>query len=397
MRPMYFLLVAVLAVAPSSVFGQSPLQDCAAQFIGGQVENAPTIGSSSPTEPYRSNRHLCYRDDGASFFAIEYWPEQFAPRWAAYRLDPANYGLDGCKTYTRNTANCYFKEKTWADFQGCEKGSDPFHPDHMLSGDKLGSGDFSNTGHDRGHVAPRQAFSWHVCGTYQTFSMANMSPQRALLNQKIWQYLERQVLTWAVDEGPIYVVTGTTFKPFPHSKFRVYTGGTLDHSKIYSPDISMLAAVEQHRVNFTSHPRGHILRPDRNANPSKVKNKVRDLRLPTGYYKVVFRPAAGDEPAHAIGFLLPHTFESLNAIPGFASEETFWAFVSTIDLIEETSGTRFPGISEDLKRSWGDGFFLSRHTGRNIRSKSCGRGSAKGVVEGSTKDQRIAFCSDKLN
>ena len=39
----------------------------------------------------------------------------------------------------------------------------------MLKDPKLGSNPFSNTGHDRGHIAPRDAFSWHVCGNYQTF------------------------------------------------------------------------------------------------------------------------------------------------------------------------------------------------------------------------------------
>jgi len=109
-----------------------------------------------------------------SFFATEYWPEEFAPRWAAYRLSPENYGTDGCNTYTRKKANCYIKEETWVEFLSCTKASDPFHGDHMLDGEKLGPSDFANTGYDRGHIAPRQAFSWHVCGTYQTFSMAKM-------------------------------------------------------------------------------------------------------------------------------------------------------------------------------------------------------------------------------
>lgn len=85
----------------SSASAQSPLDNCADQFIGGKVENAPTIGRTSSDKPSGSNKHLCYRDDGASFFAIEYWPKHFAPRWAAYKLDPANYGADGCKTNNR--------------------------------------------------------------------------------------------------------------------------------------------------------------------------------------------------------------------------------------------------------------------------------------------------------
>lgn len=397
MRLLHLLLAAAVAIPSSGAWGQSALEQCADRFIGGLVENAPTIGGSASSVPFRSNLHLCYRDDGVSFFAMEYWPEQFAPRWAAYRLDPTNYGLNGCATYTRDRANCYFTAGTWEEFENCEEAGDPFHADLILQGSKLASNDFSSTGHDRGHIAPRQAFSWHVCGTYQTFTMANMSPQRALLNQRIWQFLEQQVLTWAVDEGPIHVVTGTTFRRFPHERFEVYTSGTFDSSQIYPPGSTLLEVVEQHHINHASHPAGHILKPLRDANPSRVKTKVQNLLMPTGYYKVIYRPAMGNEPAHAIGFLLPHTFENLNNIPNVNPKEAFWAFVARIDLIEETSGTRFPGIPENMKDVWGDSFFLSRHTGRDIRSEDCEAGMPQGVVENTTSDERIAMCIDQLD
>jgi hypothetical protein len=397
MKLLSILLAAAVAVVPSGATGQTPLENCKERFIGGLAANAPTIGGSASNVPFSTNRHLCYRDDGVSFFAIEYWPEQFAPRWAAYRLDPSNYGPHGCKTYTRKKANCYFRKDSWAEFQSCTDASDPFHSDNMLATPKLGANDFSNTGHDRGHIAPRQAFSWHVCGTYQTFTMANMSPQRAFLNQDIWQYLERQVLTWAVDEGPIYVITGSTFRSFPHQKFQAYTTGIFDSSKIYPSKSTLKQAVQQHQLNHTSHPTGHILKPKRDANPANIKNKVKSLRMPTGYYKVIFRPPVGSEPAHAIGFLLPHTFENLNQLPNAVPDQVFWAFVARIDLIEETSGTRFGGIPASMKQVWGDTFFTSRRTGRNIRSPSCGIGTPSGVAPNTTKAQRIAMCTDKLN
>lgn len=172
-------LFTFAALTGTDAFGQTALQNCAAQFIGDDPNNAPTVLGSAPSQPFGSNRHLCYRDDGSSFFAIEYWPEEFAPRWAAYKLSPENYGSDGCKTYTRDGANCYFSKESWAEVESCTDAGDPFHGDHMLDAPKLAADDFSNTGHDRGHIAPRQAFSWHVCATYQTFTMANMSPQRA--------------------------------------------------------------------------------------------------------------------------------------------------------------------------------------------------------------------------
>ena len=351
---------------------------------------------SAPGQPFGNNRHLCYRDDGSSFFAIEYWPEEFAPRWAAYKLSPDNYGSDGCQTYTRNGANCYFAKKSWAEVESCMKAKDPFHGDYMLNPPKLAKGDFALTGHDRGHIAPRKAFSWHVCAAYQTFTMANMSPQRALLNQDIWRHLERQVLTWVVDTGPLYVVSGTVYRTFPHGRFQVYSNGTFDAGEIYLPGTTMLEAATRHAANFVAHPREHRLRPDRIATPESVLTKVREMKMPTGYYKVIYRPEMGEEPAHAIGFLLPHTYENLNNIPNVLSEEAFWAFVSRIDVIEAASGTRFPGISEAMKRQWGDAFFLSKRTGRDTRSRTCGKGFPQGVMPNSTKNERLTACVDHL-
>ena len=127
------LALAVLCNVHASAQGR--LDTCAEQFIGGTVSNAPTILNSPPEEPFGSNRHLCYRDDGVSFYAAEYWPQEFAPRWAAYKLSPEHYGANGCHTYTRQTANCYFQENTWSGFQACKKARDPFHRDHILTDD----------------------------------------------------------------------------------------------------------------------------------------------------------------------------------------------------------------------------------------------------------------------
>jgi DNA/RNA endonuclease G (NUC1) len=392
---------AALILWPALSFAQGSLAGCAAQFIDGDAAKAPLVGSAQVGQPFATNVHQCYRDDGTSFFAMEYWPEEFAPRWLAYRLSPENYGANGCATFTRDKANCYVREETWQDFLDCEDGDDPFHADHMLSGTILGANDFSSTGHDRGHMAPRQAFSWHVCATYQTFTMANMSPQRAFLNQDIWQFLERQVLTWAFDEGPLFVVTGSTFRTFPHASFAVYEPDeVLDPAQIYTTSSRMQQVVERHHDTFESTNAGDILRPKRNATPDNVRARVREMRMPTGYFKVIYRPAMDGEPAHAIGFLLPHTFENLNMLvdsyEDFPRDESFWAFVARIDLIEQTSGMSFPGIPAAMKSVWGDAWFQARRTGRDIRPNTCGMGTPQGMLEDSTLEERIAACIDHL-
>jgi len=399
---MYRLAVFVICLAAASpALAQSSFENCADQFIGGDVGNAPSLlGQNTAITP------LCYRDDDVSFFAVGYRASDLAPVWTAYRLDPANYGENGCNTFTRKKANCYVQMSSWDDFLACPSdnldASDPFHADHMLSGIKLGPNDFSNTGHDRGHLAPRQAFSWHVCGTYQTFTMANMSPQRAFLNQDLWQLLERQVLTWAVDHGPLYVITGATYDAFPADHFEVFAEGGLKAEHVYEPGVTMQAVVAEHAANraaFKNQP-DNLLRPKRGAKPDKVKDRAKDMRMPTGYFKVIYKPAENGDQARLIAFLLPHSFENLNLAVNFyenvPKENAFWFFVSTVELIEQASGMSFPGIPAEMKDIWGDDFFFQHDESRNIRSDSCGVGTPQGVLEDSTKEARLAACTDQL-
>lgn len=391
--PVALLSIGILVFAISAArLEASPLAACAAQFIDGDVANAPK-GSSIGTDEIT---YLCYRDDRVSFFATAFDAQAAGPLWSAYRLDPANYGRDGCKTFTRAMANCYVSAETWTDFLACDRASDPFHTDHMLGSESLSPSSFRNTGHDRGHIAPRQAFSWHVCGTYQTFTMANMSPQRGYLNQDTWQALEQQVLTWAVDEGPLHVVSGVIYDRFPHERFRVYQDGVFDPARVYKPNQSFRSVVEQHAANWNRYSSGDRLRPKRRANPDGMRERARTLPVPTGYYKVVYRPARDGRPARAIGFLIPHTFENVDDVPGLPDGSGFWAFVSRIDLIEEVAGFRFRGIAEATKARWGDRFFLSRAGSRNIREARCGAGTPRGVAEGTTRDERLRMCTDKL-
>ncbi len=162
----------------------------------------------------------------------------------------------------------------------------------------------------------------------------------------------------------------------------------------------MQQVVDEHHDNFESSVSGDILRPKRDANPDNVRAKVLDMRMPTGYFKVIYRSAIDDEPEHAIAFLLPHTFENLNVLANsyenLEPDEAFWVFVSRIDLIEEISGITFPGIPGNMKDIWGDDWFFDHEGGRNIRSSTCGRGTPQGVLENSRRDERLAACIDQL-
>lgn len=395
-----FLVLFFSGMLPAHLVAQSALDPCIDQFIGSAVENAPTLFYSSPDEPFDTNQHLCYRTEAQSFFAMEYWPEQYAPRWVAYKISPEQFGEGACNTFTRNTAGCYFKTDTWDEFLACTDGDDPFHPDLIIKGNKLDEYAFQSTAHDRGHMAPGQSFSWNVCGWYHTFTMANMSPQRGLLNQRIWADLEQQVLTWAVDEGPLYVMTGTLFSDFPYDKFQVYRDSVLHSEQIYPRVNTFEQIVRRADANYETTMSGDILRPSRNPNPEQMKDQVRNTRIPTGYYTVIYIPATEHEGPRTIGFLIPHSFESLNMLAdhyeGLSRSKAFWAFAARIDLIEEAGGVQFPGIPDELKQ-WGSDWFFSHQTSRQIRSNTCGMGTPQGIVENSTQEERFEACKLLMN
>lgn len=394
--PALALLLVLPLLSYTPRLDASPLLGCAQHFIGRDVQNAPTLLGSAPEKPFDSNTHLCYRVENTSFFAAEYWPERFAPRWTAYRLSGESFGPGECNTYTRALANCYINDDEWAEPFECERSSDPFHEDHLLEGETLDDKAFVNSGHDRGHIAPRQAFAWHVCGAYQTFSMANMSPQSASFNQGIWADLENQVLTWALDHGPLHVVSGTIFRFFPHWRFSVYREGALDSDQIYAPGSTLEEIALRMNANAEQFPSGHILQPLRVPDPDRLDPERRTLPVPTGYFKVIYRPAVAEESAKAIGFLLPHSFERVAMLAdhydGLDREEAYWGFVSRIDLIEELSGVRFPGISQGLKRQWRSPWFFARRGVRAIRDRDCGVGTPAGVIRSASRAERRAAC-----
>src|SRR5690606_17410100 len=113
---------------------------------------------------------------------------------------------------------------------------------------------------------------------------------------------------------PLYVVSGTTYRPFPRQAFGVYNDGALSSDEIYPANLTLKEAAIRIRANHTSHPPGHPLRPLRTANPERMQDSVSDIVVPTGYFKVIIRPATDDQPMRAIGFLLPHSFENLKSL-----------------------------------------------------------------------------------
>ncbi|MGZ4967970.1 MAG: DNA/RNA non-specific endonuclease [Methylobacter sp.] len=142
---------------------------------------------------------------------------------------------------------------------------------------------YQKSGYDRGHMAPNYAMS-HLYGREgqaDSFLMTNVTPQKANLNQKIWQRLEEaEIKHFAKLFGKVWVITGPVFS------------GT----------------VERLTSDWT-------------------------VEIPDAFYKIYLSEAGPNKaPAAALAFLIPQTV---------SGKEPLAQFVTNIDTIEAQTGIDF--------------------------------------------------------
>ena len=138
------LVVFALSI---DAWAEQGLTNCAEQFPGASTTNAPAVAATVST-PASGNVQVCRRSGNASFFALEYDPQRYAPLWVAYRIADT-FGEGGCASMTRGDMQCHFKADNVAACRKSKKGApDPFHSDPLLAALKkprLGTGAFGGT------------------------------------------------------------------------------------------------------------------------------------------------------------------------------------------------------------------------------------------------------------
>lgn len=124
-----------------------------------------------------------------SAYIVGYSDLKGNPLWVVYQLTPAKENAPHLKR------------------------PDGFHADWRNVG-LITSGDYTNSGYDRGHMAPNHAISilYGKEAQYETFLMTNITPQKPSLNQKLWQQLEEKELEmFAPKFKALWVYTGPLF------------------------------------------------------------------------------------------------------------------------------------------------------------------------------------------
>ena len=72
--------------------------------------------------------------------------------------------------------------------------------------------DYTNSGYDRGHMAPAADMTWDKDAMKESFYFSNIAPQVGSgSNQHIWKYLEIRVREWTEDRGRPIVITGPVY------------------------------------------------------------------------------------------------------------------------------------------------------------------------------------------
>lgn len=102
-------------------------------------------------------------------------------------------------------------ELTKKETQGKETRTDKFLPDPDVLGAKAYTTDYTNSGYDRGHMAPAADMKWSRKAMEESFYLSNICPQNPNLNRGDWNDLEEQSRQWARKYGRIYIVCGPIY------------------------------------------------------------------------------------------------------------------------------------------------------------------------------------------
>ncbi|MDR1683448.1 MAG: DNA/RNA non-specific endonuclease [Candidatus Symbiothrix sp.] len=126
------------------------------------------------------------------------------------------------------TPNWVAYELTKEEVEGIVPRYNAFLPDPEVSYENSATTyDYSNSGWDRGHMAPAADMKWSEQAMKESFFLSNICPQNSNLNRGIWNDLEEQVRKLAQQKGKIYVVCGPIISKQPK---------TIGTNKVAIPD-----------------------------------------------------------------------------------------------------------------------------------------------------------------
>ena len=124
-----------------------------------------------------------------------------------YLLEKKQYVLSYNNTLGRANWVSWRLAKEWL---GNTQRQDDFRPDDKLPASyyKAGSGSFSGSGFDRGHLCPSADRDGSVADNSETFTMTNMIAQSPNVNQNNWADLESYCRNLVGKGNELYIIAG---------------------------------------------------------------------------------------------------------------------------------------------------------------------------------------------
>lgn len=117
---------------------------------------------------------------------------------------------------------------------------DSFRPEGRLPADYQAQlSDYRGSGYDRGHLVPNGDMP-NTTAQYDSFSLANITPQSREHNRGVWQQIERHTRALATKYDEVYVLTGTVFYNQNQHAGRVLVPTHL-YKAVYIPSRQMAA------------------------------------------------------------------------------------------------------------------------------------------------------------
>ena len=175
---------------------------------------------------------------GYTGFALCYNPERLIPNWVAYELTAEEVG--GEVPRARGFS------------------MDPNYPGRQAMRE-----DYSNSGWDKGHMAPSADMKWSQKAMTESFYLTNICPQDPTLNGRDWHALENRVRDWALRYGRVWVVCGPIIRDNQY--------GTIGERSVSVPD-GFYKAVLRQDADESWHTIAFIF--DNNATRQPLKDAV---------------------------------------------------------------------------------------------------------------------------
>jgi len=240
--------------------------------------------------PLKQGFFVCHQG-----FALQYAKPFRSALWAVERLEAQN--LDETKVSREN---------------------EKFRPDGFLPEGLTPTSDrFTNSGYDRGHLAPAADFKENPAGMSQSFYTSNIVPQNPDNNRGIWARLEKNARAWAMQKGEVYVITGPIFfagnRPFTPLGWLAF-----DKKKVKY-------VIEEYDYQ------PHTVEEDKQGKKRRVPKKKlppSGIAVPSHLYKIIYDPKANT----AIAFVVPNISVPENSLNQYAT---------TVAEVERLTALRF--------------------------------------------------------